>query len=229
MRKNLSKVVVCLSAVALAIAFFMPTTTATKVAASGNSTEEKEVVVEIPQPDPAEVEGERQMEATIEEGTKLENKSVAGVKSDADGLYLANDVNGIALKAKEGSDLSDVRVTTLDTDPKKSSAALAVANNVAAQNNLEVGPSVDIYLQNKTAKGLTDGSIDKVGSIAVGLPGNMRGAAEYKVIVVLPGGTSYVLPATPSADGRSITFDPSSIDTTNAKSNQVMVSICKAK
>ncbi len=57
----------------------------------------------------------------------------------------------------------------------------------------------------------------------------MRGAAEYKVIVVLPGGTSYVLPATPSADGRSITFDPSSIDTTNAKSNQVMVSICKAK
>ena len=226
MRKNLSKVVVCLSAVALAIAFFMPTTTVTKVAASGNSTE---VVVEIPQPDPAEVEGERQMEATIEEGTKLENKSVAGVKSDADGLYLANDVNGIALKAKEGSDLSDVRVTTLDTDPKKSSAALAVANNVAAQNNLEVGPSVDIYLQNKTAKGLTDGSIDKVGSIAVGLPGNMRGAAEYKVIVVLPGGTSYVLPATPSADGRSITFDPSSIDTTNAKSNQVMVSICKAK
>ena len=226
MRKNLSKVVVCLSAVALAIAFFMPTTTVTKVAASGNSTE---VVVEIPQPDPAEVEGERQMEATIEEGTKLENKSVAGVKSDADGLYLANDVNGIALKAKEGNDLSDVRVTTLDTDPKKSSAALAVANNVAAQNNLEVGPSVDIYLQNKTAKGLTDGSIDKVGSIAVGLPGNMRGAAEYKVIVVLPGGTSYVLPATPSTDGRSITFDPSSIDTTNAKSNQVMVSICKAK
>ena len=226
MRKNLSKVVVCLSAVALAIAFFMPTTTVTKVAASGNSTE---VVVEIPQPDPAEVEGERQMEATIEEGTKLENKSVAGVKSDADGLYLANDVNGIALKAKEGSDLSDVRVTTLDTDPKKSSAALAVANDVAAQNNLEVGPSVDIYLQNKTAKGLTDGSIDKVGSIAVGLPGNMRGAAEYKVIVVLPGGASYVLPATPSADGRSITFDPSSIDTTNAKSNQVMVSICKAK
>lgn len=228
MRKNLSKVVVCLSAVALAIAFFMPTTTATKVAASGNSTEEV-VKFEAPQPDPAEVEGERQMEATIEEGTKLENKSVAGVKSDADGLYLANDVNGIALKAKEGSDLSDVRVTTLDTDPKKSSAALAVANNVAAQNNLEVGPSVDIYLQNKTAKGLTDGSIDKVGSIAVGLPGNMRGAAEYKVIVVLPGGTSYVLPATPSADGRSITFDPSSIDTTNAKSNQVMVSICKAK
>lgn len=229
MRKNFSKVVVCLSAVALAIAFFMPTTTVTKVAASGNSTEEEVVKFEAPQPDPAEIQGERQMEATIEEGTKLENKSVGGVKSDADGLYLANDVNGIALKAKEGSDLSDVRVTTLDTDPKKSSAALAVANNVAAQNNLEVGPSVDIYLQNKTAKGLTDGSIDKVGSIAVGLPGNMRGASEYKVIVVLPGGTSYVLPATPAADGRSITFDPSSIDTTNAKSNQVMVSICKAK
>lgn len=228
MREKINMFVVGIAIVGmLGLIVFAPTT-AHMVSASENSSGGEEYKPKpVPQVDPREVAGEQQMAETIEEGTKPENQTVAGVKSDADGLYLANDVNGVAIKAKEGASLSDTRVTTLDTDGVKSGQAMLSAASVAEDFDLEVGPCVDIYVQQKVDGKLVEGSFENMGNVSFGLPGNFQGASSYSAVVVFPGGSTWVAPATLSADGKSITVDFSEIDAGDA--SQVMIAICKAK
>ena len=110
MRKSFSieTVVVVLAALALLVAVFAPSAARTAFA-SENSSEKEVVWLPEPQPDPVQVAAEEQAKAIVEEGTKVENRSVGGTKSAADGLYLATEVNGVAFQAAPGSTLSETR------------------------------------------------------------------------------------------------------------------------
>lgn len=230
MRKSFSieTVVVVLAALALLVAVFAPSAARTAFA-SENSSEPEVVWLPEPQPDPVQVAAEAQAQAIVEEGTKVENRSVAGTKSAADGLYLATEVNGVAFQAAPGSSLSETRVTTLDTDPKKSPAAMACVNNAAEANGLVPGPVIDIYVQKKGADKLQDGSFTDMGTVALGLPANFTGGTAYSVVAVAPGGITEVLPATLSADGKSVSVDLTKLSDAAKAAKQLTVSICKAR
>jgi len=73
---------------------------------------------------------QEEVENMIKEATAPVNKTVAGVKSAVDGYYFAKKVQGVALTPSTPGTGSFVKVA--DTDATKSSAAVAVANNVAA-------------------------------------------------------------------------------------------------
>ena len=236
MRKSFSieTVVVVLAALALLVAVFAPSAARTAFASENSSEEVKNSSEEVkwlpePQPDPVQVAAEEQAKAIVEEGTKVENRSVGGTKSAADGLYLATEVNGVAFQAAPGSTLTETRVTTLDTDPKKSPAAMACVNNAAEANGLVPGPVIDIYVQKKGADKLQDGSFTSMGTVALGLPANFNGGTAYNVVVVAPGGNTEVLPATLSADGKSVSVDLTQLSDTAKAAKQLTVSICKAK
>lgn len=238
MQKKISieTVVVAVAALALFVAVLAPSTAGIAFASENSAEEESKVEAKVewvyvpePLPNPSEVAAKEQMKEIVEEGTKVENRSVAGNKSAAGGLYLANDVKGVAFQAAPGTSLEDTRVTTLDTDPKKSAKALECVNAAAEANGLVVGPSIDIYVQQNVAGKLQDGSFANMGTIAVGLPGNFTGAGQYDVIVVAPGGNTEVLPATLAADGKSISVDLSKLSDAAKAAKQLLVSVCKAK
>ncbi|WP_026653763.1 hypothetical protein [Butyrivibrio proteoclasticus] len=230
MRKSikLETIVVIAAVLLLMLTFLMPSNV--KVAyASGNSTDSEEQVKIPDPPHPSDVAGQQMQEALVEEGTKVENRSVAGVQSAASGLYLANDVNGVAIQPAQGASLQDTYVTTVDTDANKSSQAMACVNAAAEANGLVVGPSIDIYVKEKADGKLQDGSFEDMGTVSIGLPSNFTGASSYSVVVVVPGGKTEVIPATLAADGKSISVDLSALSDEAKASKQLLISVCKAK
>ena len=83
----------------------------------------------------------------VEEATAPVNQTVAGTKSQVGGFYTAKKVQGVAMAPSADSGAakeSFVKVT--DTDKKKSTAAVAVADAVAAtlSPNAEVGPCINV-------------------------------------------------------------------------------------
>ena len=173
--------------------------------------------------DPAVEKNEAYMQSIVEEGSKIENKSTSGVVSDAAGLYLTKNVSGVAIKANAGSSLQGTTVSVADTNTTKSTAAMSVVNATAAAAGLTVGPSIDIYAKGSNGAG----TIANMGSVYVGLPATFQGGTSYSAIVVAPGGAVTVLPATLTADGKSVVFDLNGLTDTSRTAGQILVSICK--
>ncbi len=218
MRKSFSleTVLVVLSALALMIALLAPSSTGTAFAS------ENDAPAKTPDQLAAEAQ-EAYMKTLVEEGSKLESRSTSGVVSDAAGLYFEKGVTGVAIKANAGASLAGTTVSVADTNTSKSIAAMGCVNNAAAANGLTVGPSIDIY-----AKGTgTAGTITNMGAVYVGLPASFIGGSSYSAIVVAPGGSTTVLPATLTPDGKSVVFDLNGLTGTARTASQLLVSICR--
>ncbi len=181
-------------------------------------------IPEPPAPDPqagAKKYAEEQQEAIYQEGTKAENQTVDGAKTGANGLYLANKVKGVAVTpSTQNEGAAALFVETLDTDAKKSSAAMASINSAAAtfggsyfngDTNVgipaEVGPVVDVYIK-KTENGkLVPGTAHDVDDIKIGIPDSFRADGyDYGAIVVFPGGKTFTSYADFSSEGLAPKF-----------------------
>ncbi len=234
MRKifNFETMVVAVALVALVLTIFVPSTSnvsfASDNSASGNNAEsssgsEASEAPSAPRVDPAIERNEAFIREIVEEGSKIENRSTSGVTSDAPGLYLTKKVSGVAIKANEGASFQGTQVSVADTDTSKSSAAMACVDAAAAANGLTVGPSIDIY-----AKGANGNSaVANMGAVYVGLPADFQNGTSYYAIVVAPGGTTTVLPATITPDGKSIAFDLNGLDAASRTAKQLLISVCK--
>jgi hypothetical protein len=203
-----------IAGLALVVALIAPSTAGVTYASENSAPE-------APKVDPAVERQEQFIAAQVEEGSKIENRSTSGVVSDAAGLYFTHEVTGVAIKANAGASLQGTTVAVADTDTSKSSAAMACVNAAAAASGLTVGPSVDIY-----AKG-TNATISNMGEIYVGLPANFQGGTSYSAVVVAPGGATTVLPATVTADGKSVSLDLNGLTGTSRTAGQILISICK--
>ncbi|MBP3274559.1 MAG: hypothetical protein J6I68_16665 [Butyrivibrio sp.] len=146
---------------------------------------------------------EEQVQQIQEEGAKVEHQTVDGIKSGANGLYLANKVKGVAVApsvSNEGG--SALYVQTVDTDTAKSSGAMASINNVANryrsaysdeaglhQADFQVGPIVDVYFK-KTENGkVVPGTAKDVDNIKIGIPDSFKQEGySYGYVLVFPGG-----------------------------------------
>ncbi len=206
---------VILGAVVLLAILFSPASVK-MVSASGNSTSSNATSSnsdssggEASDPTPArpadEVEGENMIAAIVEEATKPENRTVEGQKSEVNGFYLANSVNGVALKDANTDANTKTYVEVLDTDANKSTAAVAAVESVAAGSDLEVGPCIDMYFKQVSDGKFGTGSAGSIGAVTVGVPKNFqRDGAEYSAIIVYPGGATETAPIT--MDGNKATF-----------------------
>lgn len=142
--------------------------------------------------------------------------SVNGLRSTVGGVFFAKKVNGVAVTTPlatiaaayglAGNERPYVKV--LDMDPKRSYAAKAVMDFVAASQGAEVGPMLNIEF-GKMSGGKysllpSDGADIR---FAVGLPGNFSGTGHtYAVVCVRTGGTFSILPDLDS-NPNTITFD----------------------
>ena len=205
--------IIC-SAVFMAVMFLalrnMPTEVTAANSTSGDRYENpNEVTVNIPDPEPdpyteSKQIAEEQVQQTQQEGAKPANQTVAGVKSEVKGLYLANKVKGVAVApstSNEGG--SALYVQTADTDTVKSSGAMASINNVANlyrssyydtenglhQADFQVGPVVDVYFK-KTENGkVVPGTAKDVDNIKIGIPDSFKQEGyRYGYVLVFPGG-----------------------------------------
>ncbi len=167
----------------------------------------------------------RQLEAFVAEATSNTNKTVAGTKSQVNGLYSAKSVQGVALApaADSGSDKNSY-VKVSDTDKKKSTAAVAVANTVAAtlSPNAVVGPCINVqYGKNEGGK-FTETTAGSKGQLSIGVPASFRTeGAKYAVIAVYGGGAFDCYENT-STDPAKVT-----VNVGEAKSANVMYALVK--
>ena len=130
---------------------------------------------------------QEEVENMIKEATAPVNKTVAGVKSSVDGYYFAKKVQGVALTPSAPGTGSFVKVA--DTDIKKSAAAVAVANNVAASYGGAVGPCINVYYGKMAGGKFTDSTDASAGTISVGIPASFQTAGmEYSVVAIYAGG-----------------------------------------
>ena len=167
----------------------------------------------------------RQLDEFLAEATSIVNQTVAGTKSQVNGLYSAKNVQGVAMapSADSGSDKNSyIKVT--DTDKKKSSAAVAVATNVAAtlSPNAVVGPCINVEygkMENGEFKETTAGS---KGVLNIGIPASFRtNGAKYAVVAVYGGGAFDCYENT-STDPNKVT-----VNVGEAKSANVMYALVK--
>ncbi|MBR0090931.1 MAG: hypothetical protein IJP92_04470 [Lachnospiraceae bacterium] len=129
----------------------------------------------------------RAYDAIIQEGKKPENRTVAGVKSETDGLYLAKKVKGVAMNpsVKKG----DEYVKVGDTDKKKSYAAVATADAVAQSLNGTVGPCINVFYGTKSGKEFVRTTEGSAGILSIGIPDNFKTeGATYALVGVYAGG-----------------------------------------
>ena len=203
-------IVAALALIMVLDVFLAPTKASAARASNSPNRYKNPTVVQVdipepPAPDPqagAKKYAEEQQEAIYQEGTKAENQTVDGAKTGANGLYLANKVKGVAVTPgtqNEGG--AALFVETLDTDAKKSSAAMAsikaaaydgIYTDINGTNHdipAEVGPVVDVYFK-KTENGkIVDGTANDVDNIKIGIPDNFRAPGyRYGYIIVFPGG-----------------------------------------
>lgn len=161
----------------------------------------------------------------VAEATAPVNQTVAGTKSQVGGFYTAKKVQGVAMAPSADSGAakeSFVKVT--DTDKKKSTAAVAVADTVAAtlSPNAEVGPCINVQygkIENGKYAATTAGS---KGELNVGVPANFRSEnAKYAIVAVYEKGLFKVYENT-STDPTKIT-----VNVDEAASSNVMYAIVK--
>ena len=130
---------------------------------------------------------EKAYNAIIKEGTKPENRTVAGVKSATDGLYLANKVKGVAMTPSAKKEGAYVKVG--DTDKKKSHAAVATADAVAQSLNGTVGPCINVFYGTKSGKDFVRTTEGSAGTLSIGIPDSFKTeGATYALVGVYAGG-----------------------------------------
>lgn len=164
-----------------------------------NPTKELIVAASAEEPSPEEraeqarqEEIQKEYDAFIQEATAPANQTVAGVKSDVGGYYLAKEVQGVALTPAAGSGATkDTFVKVLDADKTKSSAAVAVAENAAAAiaPNAQVGPCINVTYGKKQGEKFVQSTDGSSGTLNIGIPANFRSeGATYSVVAVYGGG-----------------------------------------
>lgn len=167
----------------------------------------------------------RQAQAFVEEATSPVNQTVAGTKSQVGGFYVAKKVQGVAMApAADSGAAKESFVKVTDTDKKKSTAAVAVADTAAASLSpgAVVGPCINVQY-GKMEKGkyveTTDGS---KGELNIGVPANFRSDnAKYAIIAVYEKGLYKVYENT-STDPTKIT-----VNVDEAASANVMYALVK--
>ena len=128
-----------------------------------------------------------EVENMIKEATAPVNKTVAGVKSAVDGYYFAKKVQGVALTPSVPGTGSFVKVA--DTDATKSTAAVAVASNVASSFSGTVGPCINVYYGKMTGGKFTSSTEGTAGTISIGIPASFQTAGmDYSIVAVYAGG-----------------------------------------
>ena len=208
MTKYLKYVVVAVLAGTVA---FMPVTEAI-AAVSGQETEAQR-----------QERVDAEVAAFYEEATAPVNQTVEGTKSDVSGLYFAKSVKGVALAPSVDSNAdksSYVKVS--DTDKNKSSAAVGVANNVAAALNATVGPCINVTYGKKVDGKYVQTADGSKGLMNIGIPANFKSAgAQYSVIAIYEGVLYQVYP--------NISTNPNSITVNldQAPSANVMYALIK--
>ena len=139
-----------------------------------------------------QAEVERQHEELIVEATSPVNQTVAGVKSDVGGYYLAKGVQGVAMTPATGAGTAkDSFVKVLDADKTKSTAAVAVAQNAAAAiaPAAQVGPCINVTYGKKQGENFVQSTDASAGTLNIGIPANFRSeGATYSVVAVYGGG-----------------------------------------
>ena len=164
-----------------------------------NPTKELIVAASAEEPSPEEraeearqQEVQKQYDELIEEATAPANQTVAGVKSDVGGYYLAKEVQGVALTPSTGAGTAkDSFVKVLDVDKSKSTAAVAVAENAAAAiaPNAQVGPCINVTYGKKNGENFVQSTDGSSGTLNIGIPANFRSeGASYSVVAVYGGG-----------------------------------------
>jgi hypothetical protein len=164
-----------------------------------NPTKELIVAASAEEPSPEEraeearqQEVQKQYDELIEEATAPANQTVAGVKSDVGGYYLAKEVQGVALTPSTGAGTAkDSFVKVLDVDKSKSTAAVAVAENAAAAiaPNAQVGPCISVTYGKKNGENFVQSTDGSSGTLNIGIPANFRSeGATYSVVAVYGGG-----------------------------------------
>ncbi|RKM63314.1 hypothetical protein D6856_04110 [Butyrivibrio sp. XB500-5] len=163
---------------------------------------------------------EREREELIAEAISPVNKTVAGVKSSVDGYYLAKKVQGVAFTASAPEKTSFVKV--MDTDVKKSAAAVAVAQNAANALGGTLGPCIDVTY-GKMVNGVFTLSTDaSAGSVSIGIPANFRTeGASYSIVAVYAGGAYTVY------DNVSTNANAATANVQQASSANVMYALIK--
>lgn len=142
--------------------------------------------------------------------------SVAGVTTTVAGVYLAQKVNGTAVTTAVSTIAQGYGLASnekpyakfSDMDPKKSYAAKAVIDAVAASQGATVGPMLNIELGKMTAGKYSllpsDGAPIR---LSVGVPGNfVQSGKTYAVVRVRAGGAVTILQDI-DANPNTVTFD----------------------
>ena len=116
------------------------------------------------------------------------HKKVEGTMTQMEGFYLAKEVNGVALIPTAGKP-ANTYVKVTDTNKDASSAAVAVANNAAAQVGAVVGPCVNVNYGTMEKGKFVDTIEGSQGIVYIGIPANFRvPGARYGLVAVYQGG-----------------------------------------
>ena len=167
----------------------------------------------------------RQLDEFLAEATSTVNQTVAGTKSQVNGLYAAKGVQGVAMapSTDSGSDKNSyVKVT--DTDKKKSSAAVAVANTVAAtlSPNAVVGPCINVEYGKMENGKFTESTSGSKGELSIGVPAGFRSEGAKYAVVAVYGGGAFDCYENTSTDPNKVT-----VNVGEAKSANVMYALVK--
>ena len=182
------------------------------------SAQTSEVVQADSQPSPEEIQQERinaqaaaDRQALMREGMKAENLSVRNSDGTVStttiqGVYLVNDIKGIAFQPVGGHDTSFFCVA-YETNASKSPAAIAVATEVANSVNAVVGPSVNIQYEKFQGGNLVKNSEAAEGTMKMGLDPAFAGEGDkVGVVAVYPGGATKIFEDTDN-DPATVTVD----------------------
>lgn len=134
---------------------------------------------------------DKEYAAIVQESQAPVHRTVEGVKSQAEGMYLAKSVSGVALKTVSGTTpkATDLYVRVTDTDTKKSVLAMNVINSVATSLGGVVGPTINMEFGKAVGGKYTPATGADVGAVSIGIPAAFqKDDATYAAICVFPGG-----------------------------------------
>lgn len=148
---------------------------------------------------------EREYNELIEKATAPENRTVQGITSDLDGYYLARKVDGVAFGSAPNdatTEESSSFIKVMDTDTKKSTEAVAVAEFIAASRGGVVGPCIDV-IYGKMENGIYTRSVEGTArEMSLGIPAAFQvPGARYAVVAIYAGGNFKVFENTSDIPG----------------------------
>ena len=129
-----------------------------------------------------------EIESMYAEAESPLHKSVAGTKTQMEGFYLVNKVDGVALIPTAGQP-AGAYVKVMDTDKDASKAAVAVATQAAAGLGGTVGPCINVDYGKIVKEEFVETTEGSQGILYIGIPGDFRqDGARYAVAAVYSGG-----------------------------------------